>query len=57
MKDYLLDIVTHTLPLGCIDTVKVTGDDDNTLIEAVADDRTVVMIATFNQPHASFKGI
>ena len=27
MRDHLLDLVSHTFDLGCIDLVKITGTD------------------------------
>jgi hypothetical protein len=56
MKDFLTDIVTHTLPLG-ISLVKITGDDTSTIVEAVADDKSAVVKGTFNTPNAEFKGV
>jgi hypothetical protein len=56
MKDFLTDIVTHTLPLS-ISLVKITGDDTSTIVEAVADDKSAVVKGTFNTPNAEFKGV
>ena len=38
MRDYLLDIVSHTHSLGMIDLLKITGTDSTTLINAVGAD-------------------
>ena len=46
MKDHLLDLVEHTLKLGVIDLVKITGDDKSTVINGVAEDRSVVVEGT-----------
>jgi len=46
MKDYLLDIVTHTQSLG-MDLVKITGNDKETLLDAIAEDRSVIVQAKF----------
>lgn len=56
MKDYLLDLVQHTHDLGCIDLIKVTGDDKTTQIVGVAEDVSVVMEAKFHNPHPDFVG-
>lgn len=56
MRDHLLDLVEHTLDLGCITTLKITGTDTETVINAVADDRSVVVNANFLVPVAEFVG-
>jgi hypothetical protein len=56
MRDHLLDLVEHTLKLGCIDLVKITGDDKSTVITGIAEDRNVVIEGTFAGPHADFVG-
>jgi hypothetical protein len=56
MRDYLLDLVGHTFDLGCIDLVKITGDDKTTTIDGLADDRSVVVQGKFNAPVAEFIG-
>ena len=45
MKDILLDVVKHTHSIGFIDLVKVLGDDKSTQIDAMAEDRSVVVKA------------
>lgn len=56
MKDYLLDIVKHTHSLGFIDLVKITGTDEETRIEGLAEDRSVILQGTFRNPVADFMG-
>jgi hypothetical protein len=56
MKDHLLDLVEHTLKLGCIDLVKITGDDKSTVISGIAEDRSVVVEGAFAAPVADFIG-
>ena len=56
MRDYLLDLVEHTHDLGCIDLVKVTGDDAGTQIAGLAEDLSVVIQANFHNPVADFIG-
>ena len=50
MRDYLLDIVKHTHGLGIIDLVKITGSESETVIDAIAEDRSVVVQAKFKNP-------
>jgi hypothetical protein len=56
MRDHLLDLVEHTQKLGCIDLIKITGDDKSTVIGAVAEDRSVVVEGAFAAPVADFIG-
>lgn len=56
MKDYLLDIVEHTYSLGFINMLKVTGDDNKTVINGLAEDRSVILQAEFHNPVPEFMG-
>lgn len=56
MKDYLQDIVQHTHSLGIIDLVKIVGSDSQTIIEAVGEERTVIVQAQFHNPVPEFIG-
>ncbi len=56
MRDHLLDLVEHTLKLGVIDLVKITGDDKSTVINGIAEDRSVVVEGAFASPVADFIG-
>ncbi len=56
MRDYLLDLVQHTHDLGCIDLVKIVGDDKTTSISGLAEDLSVVVQAEFKNPVAEFMG-
>lgn len=56
MKDYLQDIVQHTHGLGIIDLVKITGTDQETAIDAIAEDRSVIVQAKFKNPVPEFVG-
>jgi hypothetical protein len=56
MKDHLLDLVEHTHDLGCIDLVKITGDDKSTVIVGIAEDRSLIVDGAFNGPVADFVG-
>jgi hypothetical protein len=53
MKDILQDIVAHTHSLGFLNLVKVTNDENST-IESMADDRSVVMNGSTNSAVAEF---
>jgi hypothetical protein len=56
MRDHLLDLVQHTYDLGCIDIVKIQGDENSTEIRSMAEDQSVVIEATFAGPVAEFVG-
>ena len=45
MQDYLKDIVAHTQALGNIDLIKITGDQNETLINSISEDRSVILEA------------
>lgn len=56
MRDHLLDLVEHTHDLGCIDLIKIVGDDKSTAIHGLATDVSVVLQAQFAAPVAEFMG-
>lgn len=56
MKDHLLDLVSHTLDLGCIDLVKIVGDDKTTTVSGLAEDKSVVLQGEFHAPVVEFAG-
>ena len=56
MRDYLLDLVQHTHDLGCIDLIKIVGDDKSTQIVGLAEDMSVVVEGEFKNPHPDFVG-
>lgn len=56
IKDTLQDIVEHTYKLGNIDLVKITGSTLETTLEALAEDKSVVVQARFHKPVAEFIG-
>lgn len=57
MRDHLLDIVKNTYGLGIIDLVKVTGTEEETVVEAIAEDRSVIVQAKTNAPVPEFIGV
>jgi hypothetical protein len=56
MRDCLLDLVGHTLDLGCIDLIKIVGTADKTSVVGLATDLSVVLDARFHDPVAEFVG-
>ena len=56
MQDILKDIVKHTHSLGIIQAAKVTTDDGGTSIDAMDDDRTVVLRGKLHTPVREFTG-
>jgi hypothetical protein len=57
MKDILQDIVAHTHSLGFLPLVKITGEKNNTTIESMAEDRSVIVTAKAKTPVEEFDGI
>lgn len=57
MKDILSDLVGHIFPLGNIGFIKVTGDSKETSINAIADDKSVVIDGKFKVPVQQFIGV
>ena len=57
MKDYLKDLIDHTHGLGNIDLIKVTGTDTETIINAIAEDKSVIVSGTFKAPIGDFIGV
>lgn len=57
IKDVLKDIIDHTLTLGCVELIKVTGTDKETQINAVAEDKSVIVSGTLSKPIADFVGV
>lgn len=56
MKDILQDIVAHTHSLGIIPLVKISGSSQETLIESMAEDRSVIISAKTKTPVTEFEG-
>jgi len=57
MQDLLKDIVSHTHALGFLDIVKVTGTDQKTQIDSMAENRTVIMFGETLAPHPDMLGV
>ena len=57
MKDILQDLVAHTHALGFIPLVKISSDGQATEIEAMAEDRSVIVNAKTKAPVEQFTGV
>ena len=57
MKDILQDLVAHTHALGFIPLVKISSDGQATEIEAMAEDRSVIVNAKTKAPVGQFTGV
>jgi hypothetical protein len=56
MIDILRDIVKHTHGLGFLDLVKITGTSDETTIDSMAEDRSVILQGSFHKPQTEMDG-
>ena len=56
MKDILKDLVAHTHSLGFINLFRVIGDSETTSIDALEDNRFVILRAKTKTPYPDFKG-
>lgn len=54
IQGILQDIVNHTHSLGFLTMVKISGTDDETVIESMAEDRSVILIARTHDPVKEF---
>ena len=54
--DHLKDVVAHTHGLGVIDLVKVTGTESESLIDAMSEDRSVIVQAKTHNTVPEFIG-
>lgn len=57
MKDILQDIVSHTYSLGFLNIVKITGTEEKTQIDSMADDRTVILFGETADPYLDMVGV
>lgn len=57
MKDTLQNIIQYTAGLGNIDLIKVTGTQTTTTINAIAEDKSVIVKGELRNPHAEFIGV
>ena len=56
MIDILRDIVKHTHGLGFLDLVKITGASNETTIDSMAEDRSVILQGSFHKPQSEMDG-
>ena len=56
MKDNLQDLIQHTHGLGNVDLIKITGTDQETQVNAVAEDKSFIVSGSFKNPNADFIG-
>jgi hypothetical protein len=56
MRDCLLDLVQHTYDLGCIDLIKIVGNENTTQIEGLAEDLSVIVKGEYKNPVPDFVG-
>jgi hypothetical protein len=56
MKDNLQDLISHTAQLGFIDLIKITGTEEETILNCIAEDRTVIVSGKFKTANAEFVG-
>jgi len=56
MQDSFLDIIKHTSKLGFIEMVKLIGENGTTKIEAIENDRVVVVYGTLKEEIDGFNG-
>lgn len=57
MRDYLLDIVKHTVPLSAFVTLRVDGTDSKTEISATESEKLMVLRSKTHAPVPEFKGL
>lgn len=56
MRDYLLDIVKHTLPLGAFTQLRIDGENDGTAISATETEKQLVLKAKTHGSIPAFTG-
>lgn len=56
MRDYLVDIIKHTLPLGAFDALRIDGDTSETSVSATEVNRLLVLRAKLNKPLKDLEG-
>lgn len=56
MKDFLKDVIEYMYGLGDVNLVKVTGTTQETKVNALADDKSVIVSGVFNIPISEVLG-
>jgi hypothetical protein len=57
MKNFLQDLVAHTHSLGFLPLVKISSTDTETVIESMAEDRSVIVNAKTHKVVDNFEGV
>ena len=57
MKDFLQDLVSHTHSLGFLPLVKISASENETVIESMAEDRSVILNAKTHNPIEALDGV
>ena len=57
MRDYLIDIVKHTVPLGAFTNLRIDGGDSGTEVSATEAERQMVLRGKLHAPVSDFKGL
>lgn len=57
MKDFLQDLIQNTYSLGVVELVKITGSDQLTKVDAIAEDRSVIISGTYKNPVVEMIGL
>ena len=57
MKDFLIDIVEHTVPLASFEHIRVDSDDKETKLSSTEKERSVVLRAKLHANVPDFKGV
>jgi hypothetical protein len=57
MKDFLQDLVAHTHSLGFLPLIKISATDKETVIESLAEDRSVILNAKTKDPIDGLNGV
>jgi len=56
MKDFLQDLVAHTHSLGFLPLIKITSSDTETIIDSIAEDRSIILTAKTHAPVDDING-
>ena len=56
MKEFLTDLVAHTHNLGFLPLIKITASDQETLIESMSLDKSVILLAKSHKPIEDLNG-
>ena len=57
MKDFLMDLVAHTQNLAFFPVVKINSSSTETVMESIAEDKSVIMSAKTHQPVQELVGM